>query len=318
MFLEPFKITGLAVTQIFLISAIGYFLVKKGILKSAELDTLSRLVIEVSLPLLIICQLIKNFKFTLYPKWYIFPLTSIGITIVGLIVGGIFTGFIKGLNCKLQFLSLVTFQNSGYLPLALVAALLPTEKTDIMFIYIFLFLLGFNSMMWSLGVYMLTFSRVKKFELGSIFSPAVIATIFSLIFIFLELNKIVPEFIYRPLKTLGDCTLPLAMLVTGGSLALIELKEIDKKAMPLLILTKLIILPLLGLGLIVKFRLPELLGLLIIIELAAPSAVSLSLITRHYKKEDLLISQGIFFSHIACLITIPIFLSLYFTLIVIK
>lgn len=318
MFWEPFKITGLAVTQIFLISAIGYFLVKKGMLKASGLDIISRLVIEVSLPLLIICQLMKNFRFTLYPKWYIFPLISIGITLAGLIAGGIFTGFIKGLKYKLQFLSLVTFQNSGYLPLALVATLLPIEKIDIMFIYIFLFLLGFNSIMWSLGVYMLTFSRVKKFELGSIFSPCVIATVFGLIFIFFGLNKIIPEFIYRPLKTLGDCTLPLAMLVTGGSLALIELKEIDKRAILLLILTKLVILPLLGLGLIIKFRLPELLGLLIIIELAAPSAVSLSLITRHYKKEDLLISQGIFFSHIASLITIPVFLSSYFTLIVIK
>jgi predicted permease len=59
-------------------------------------------------------------------------------------------------------------------------------------------------------------------------------------------------------------------------------------------------------------------GLLVLMQLAMPPATSLSVITRHYKKEDLLISQGVFFGHIASVITIAIFLSLYFTLSVVK
>ncbi|PIP20430.1 MAG: hypothetical protein COX40_04785 [Candidatus Omnitrophica bacterium CG23_combo_of_CG06-09_8_20_14_all_40_11] len=318
MFLQSFKITGLAVAQIFLLAALGYFLIKKNILGPEGLDALSRLVIEITLPVMIFCQLVKDFSFTLYSNWWIFPLISIAVTIAGLIVGALFTGFIRGSQHKLQFLSLVTFQNSGYLPLALVAALLPQDKLDSMFIYIFLFLLGFNLVIWSLGVYILSFSRAKKFELGSLFSPPVIATLVSLIFIFFGLNKFVPEAVLKPLRMLGDCTLPLAMLVVGGNLASIQLGHIDKKAMSLMILAKLIILPVLGLWLVIKFKLPQLLGLLIIMQLAVPSATSLSLIIRHYKKEDLLISQGIFLSHIVSLVTLPLFLSLYFTLSMIK
>ena len=318
MFFESFKITGLAVAQIFLLAALGYFLIKKEILGHEGLDALSRLVIEITLPLLIFCQLIKDFSFSLYSNWWIFPLISIAITIAGLIVGSIFTGFIRGNQHKLQFLSLVAFQNSGYLVLALVAALLPPDKLDSMFIYIFLFLLGFNLVIWSLGVYILSFTRAKKFELGSLFSPPVIATIFSLALIFFGLSQFVPEGLLKPLRMVGDCTLPLAMLVVGGNLASIHPGHIDKKAMPLLILAKLIILPALGLLLVIKFKLPELVGLLILMQLAVPSATTLSLIVRHYKKEDLLISQGIFLSHIVSLITLPLFLSLYFTLIMIK
>jgi predicted permease len=85
-----------------------------------------------------------------------------------------------------------------------------------------------------------------------------------------------------------------------------------------MVLAKLIILPVLGLWLIVKFKLPELIGLLIIMQLAVPPATSLSVITRHYKKEDLLISQGVFFGHLLSIITLPLFLSLYFMLIMIK
>lgn len=318
MFLESFKIAGLAVAQIFLLGSIGYFLMKKNILGEAGLDILSRLVVEITLPILIFCQLIKDFRFNLYPDWWTFPFISVFITIAALLLGYLLKGFIRGSQQKLQFLSLVGFQNSGYLPLALIAALLPKDKTGPMFIYLFLFLLGFNLVVWSLGVYILTFHKNKKFELANLFSPPVIATLFSLVVIFFGLDNFIPEVVLRPLRLVGDCTLPLAMFVVGGSLALIRLAHIDIKAILLIILAKLVILPLLGLWFIIRLKLPELVGLLIIMELAMPSATSLSVITRHYKKEDLLISQGVFYTHIASLITMPIFLSLYFAIAMIQ
>lgn len=318
MFLESFKISGLAVCEIFLLGAIGYFLVKKNILGTEGLNALSRLVIEITLPIMIFCQLVKGFSFEMYPNWWIFPLISIAITILGLVIGGIFSGLIKGTQHKLQFLSLITFQNSGYLPLTLTAALLPRVHQEPMFIYLFLFLLGFNLIIWSVGVYMLSFQQNKRFELGSLFSPPVIATLFSLLVIFLGLNRFMPGLILKPLQMVGDCTLPLAMFVVGGNLAEIHLKHVDIKAVILIILAKLIILPVLGLGLILKLKIEPLIGLLIIMQLAMPPATSLSVIIRHYKKEDLLVSQGIFFGHIIGILLIPVFLSLYFSVVMIK
>lgn len=318
MFLESFKITSGAVFQIFLLSGIGYLLLKRNVLSPDGLNSLSKLVIEITLPVWIFSKLVEDFKFSLYPNWWVFPLMGMAITALGLLIGSIFTVFIKGIQSKQQFLSLVTFQNAGYLPLALVNALLPADKAGSMLIYIFLFLLGFNLVMWSLGPYILSFHKKKSFELGSLFSPPVIAILSSLAFIFLGLNKFTPELILRPLRVIGDCTIPLALFVVGGNLATLRLQHIDKKAMFCLALTKLIIMPALGLVLIIKFRLPELLGLLMLMELAVPSATSLSLIIRHYQKEDSLISQGIFFSHIVGILTIPLFLSLYFTLVMVR
>ncbi|MCX5714222.1 MAG: AEC family transporter [Candidatus Omnitrophica bacterium] len=318
MFLESFKITGLAVAQIFLLGATGYFLVKSSVLGEDCLDTLSRLAMEVTLPALIFCQLIKEFRFDIYPNWWIFPLLSVVITLAALAVGYLFTGFIKGAQHKVQFLSLVTFQNSGYLPLVLIAALLPQVKADTMFIYLFLFLIGFNLLVFPLGVYILSFHENKRFPLGALFSPPVIASILGLVVVFFGVNRFFPEVVMKPLRMIGDCTLPLAMFVVGGSLAVVRLKHIDLKTMSLVILVKLVILPLLGLALVAKLQLPELIGLLIILELAVPPATTLSIITRNYKKDDLLISQGIFFGHIVSLFTLPIFLSLYLMRFMIK
>jgi hypothetical protein len=318
MFLDSVRITVLGVFPSFILGAIGYFLIKRSLLGEEGLNALSRLVIEVTLPFLIFCRLIKDFDFSLYTNWWVFPSISIVITLLGLFVGRLFTGFLQGTEKRLQFLSLVSFQNSGYLPLSLVVSLLPRFKADVMLIYIFLFLLGFNLLFFSFGVYLLTFSKTKKFEWWSLLNPPVIATLLGLLVVALGLNKFIPNAIVKPLQMVGDCTLPLAIIVVGGNIAAIRLLRIDKKAMTLMILAKLFILPALGLWVIFQLALPELLGLLIIIELAMPPATNLSVLVSHYKKDDLLISQGIFFGHIVSLVTIPVFLSLYFMISMLK
>jgi predicted permease len=318
VFIEHFKITGIAVFQIFLLAAVGFFLTKRRFLSSRGLDDLSRLVMDLALPVLIFCQLIRDFSFSLYPNWWVFPLISIAITLLGLLVGFLFLGFIKGGQEKLQFLSLVSFQNSGYLPLALVAALLSPEKVGEMFIYLFLFLMGFNLVMFSLGVHILNFHKERKLKIQSLFSMPVVATIFSLVLVYLGWSKFFPQVIIKPLRIFGDTTLPLAMLVVGGNLAQINLSDIDRKAVSILILAKMIILPLIGIALINIFKIPELIGLLIIIQLSMPSAVTLSVILRGYRKDDVLASQGIFITHLAGIITIPIFLILYFSRFMVK
>ena len=310
MFLKSFSLVSGAVGQIFILGAIGYFLVKKDILTRQGMDLLSHLVIKITLPAMIFSQLIQGFKFNLEPQWWIFPLSSFAITFIGLLVGGVFVNLIKQEEEKRQFLSLIAFQNSGYLPLALVAALLSPEEVGLMFIYIFLFLLGFNLVMWSLGVHFLSSQHNKGFELNSLFSPPVLATVITMALVALGVNRLIPEIVLNPLRMVGNATLPLAMFVVGGSLGLIKIRRVKFKPLFLVLLSKLLILPILGLLFIWRFSLPSLFSLLLIMELAMPSATSLSLIITHYKREDLLISQGVLFTHLFSLISIPLFLSL--------
>lgn len=318
MLLEHFKITGAAMAQIFILGALGYILVRKNMLSSAGLDALSRLVIQIIFPALIFTQLLKNFSFSLYPNWWIFPLASLAITAAGLIVGLFLLKLIKLKTHRLQFLSLVGFQNSGYLPLALAASMFSGQEMNNIFIYIFLFLLGFDLVAWSLGIYMLTYNKEAKFKLRHIFSAPVVTNLATLALIALGLNRFVPDTVFKPIQMVGNCTLPLALIVVGGNVALIQLKNIDKKAVFFFLLGKLIILPALGIWLMLRLGLPQLFGFLIVMQLAMPSATSLSVIIRRYNREDALISQGVFFSHMISLITIPLFLGLYLSLVVLK
>ncbi len=318
MFLGQFKITAFAMAQIFILGALGYLLVKRKALSHEGLDALSHLLIQIIFPALILSQMLKNFNFSLYPDWWVFPLASIVITFIGLATGWLLLRLSGLKKHKLQFLSLVAFQNSGYLPLALAGAIFSGQQANDIFIFIFLFLLGFDLVAWSLGIYMLTYEKQVKFQLRSIFSAPVIANLASLALIALGLNRLIPEAGLRPLTMIGNCTLPLAMIVVGGNVALIQLKDINWKVTGIFLLGKLIILPALGIAVVLKFGLPYLLGFLIVMQLAMPSATSLSVIIRRYNRPDALISQGVFFSHIAGLFTIPLFLSLYLYLVMLK
>lgn len=315
-FLASFKITSLAVLQILLLGVCGFIIVKKNIIDANGLEAISKLVVSLTLPFYIFTQLLSKFDFSLYPNWYIFPFISFFINFCGFGIGFALLKIIGArVPQKKEFLALTTFQNSGYLVFPLVAALLPREQADQLLIYVFLFLLGFNLLVWSFGVCLLSGHKRKSFELGSLFSPAVIAVLAGLAAVFLGLNKIIPEGLIRPFKMIGECTVPLAMLVVGGGLALIDFSKAAMKLGVLMsiILAKLIILPAFALLLICKFNPSYLVGLLVILEAAVPSATSLSVISRHYKTENNdFINQGIFWTHILSIVTIPLFLGLFY------
>jgi predicted permease len=315
MFITAFKTTGLAILEIFILGALGFWLVKRQTLSDEGLNGLSKIVLDVTLPLFVFTQFVRNFSFSLYPNWWIFPLLSISLTCMGFAVGSFFAWSAKSTDEKMQFLSLIGFQNSGYLPLPLIAALLAPKEASQMFIYTFLFLIGFNLMMFSVGVYMLASNQGKRLELGNFLNPPVVATIIGLLLVFFGAQNSIPNWIYHPLKMTGDCTIPLAIFVVGGGLATISFKKkFNHRAIFFVLLSKLIIMPALVLLILSRAGIPSMIGMLLLIQAAVPSATTLSVILTTYRKQDHIVNQSIFLGHVFSIVTIPVFLSLFYML----
>lgn len=315
MFITAFRTTGLAILEIFILGALGFWLVKRQTLSEEGLNGLSKIVLDVTLPLFIFTQFVRNFSFSLYPNWWIFPLLAISLTCMGFAIGSFFSWSANVGDERMQFLSLIGFQNSGYLPLPLIAALLPPKEASQMFIYTFLFMAGFNLLMFSAGMCMLTCNQGKRLELGNFLNPPVVATLIGLLLVFFGAQNSIPNWIYHPLKITGDCTLPMAIFVVGGGLAVISFKKkFNHRAIFFVLLSKLIIMPLLVLLILSRSGLPRLIGLLLLIQAAVPSATTLSVILSHYRKQDHIVNQSIFLGHLFSILTIPIFLSLFYML----
>jgi predicted permease len=138
-----------------------------------------------------------------------------------------------------------------------------------------------------------------------------IASLAGILCVWCGFNASIPTVAVDSVRMVGACTIPLALMVVGADLARIKIAQVDKKNMILVCLIKLVVMPLAGLAIAKLLRLPQLIGLLLVMQLAVPSATSLSAVLRHCKKEDLLVSQGILFTHIVSILTLPLFLSIY-------
>ena len=313
-FTTLFKIISMAMLEIILLGALGFFLVRRKFTDQGALKFLARFVINVTLPLFIFAKIIKTFSFSLYPNWWIFPLIAIVVNAVGFGVGAAWFNIFnltESKQHKRQLISLVSFQNAGYIPLILTATILSGLAAEKMFIYVFLFLLGFNLIIWSFGVWFMTGRSRRHFELLSLFSPPVVAIIVSLIFVALGVDRVLPGFIFSSAKLLGGCTLPLSMVVIGGDLATVSIRDVNKGAIANVVFLKLFLMPILALAVLWQIKPEYLIGFLIIFQAAVPPATSLSLITRHYNLEDKFISHGLFFTHLICIFSIPLWLVIY-------
>jgi malate permease and related proteins len=312
-FLTSFKITFDAIIQILLMGAVGFILVSCRKITKEGARFLSFFVVDIALPLFTFTHLVKNFSFSFVPNWWLFLLISLAIIVFGYLVGYLLTVRSASAALQKESMSLHAFQNSGWLPLILADLILTGQARETMLVYIFLYLVGFNLLVWSAGVSFLMTKR-KPFEFASMFSPPVIAALAAFAVILLRVDKAIPDFLMQPAESIGKCTVPLAMVLVGANLAESGQKGKFDIQVLLVVFGKLIIMPGLAFLLLLKLDLLNLIGLLVVIECAMPSATTLSIIAVHYNIEERLLNRGIFWTHIASLITIPVFLGLFFWL----
>lgn len=317
MFLESFKITAQAIFQLILLAGVGFFFVRRRLILKEGLACLNDLVVVLFLPLFMFSEITQRFSFALYPDWWLFPILSFLITAVGYFCGLLAVAADKSLEkVKGEFLGVASFQNSGYLMLPLAASLLPLEAAQEMFILIFLFLLGFNMTIFSLGVVLLAPKQERRrFDFKEMFNAPVLATLLALIFVFLKWHRGLPEAVMKPAGMLGRCAIPLSIFVVGGNLASMkETRPSYAKPLAYALGIKLVVLPLVFLGFVVLLKLRPLVGLLLVLQASMPPAVLLSVLAKNKNGSDRLISPAIFFGHLVGILTIPLFLALYWAL----
>lgn len=312
--IESLGITFEAICELAVLASVGFFLVRKKIVSDAGLETLSRLVIGLFLPLLMFTQIIGGFTFRNLPDWWTFPLLSVALTVLGYGLGLLFLRANPSFSSQSgAFLGISTFQNSGYLPLPLVAGLLSPDQASEMFIYIFLFLLGFNMTIFSFGIFVLDGRKTEcRFDYKDMFNAPVMATLAALAVVALRLQAWIPPIVSKPADLLGRCAIPLSIFVVGGNLAMIPLHSV-RHVRPLVsgLVLKLLVLPAVVLILLFLFKPRPLVGFLLLLQACMPPAALLSVIAKNEKLEDELINQAIFYGHLLCIVTIPLFLGLY-------
>ena len=291
--------------------ALGFYLVRSGIIHESGLKLLSFLSVNIFFPLFIFYQIIKHFDAQRMPFWWGFPLINIC-----LVFGGLLVAFLVLLRQKSpikdEFLAVSSLHNAGYIPLMLLMSLPLGGLAGQVYTCVILSIIGFDTCLWSLGVWLLTRGKSSRMDLRKMINPPLISMAAAIVLVLTLGPSFVPEVVLKPIKILGDAAMAVAMIVIGGNLSLSSLARVNYFQVSGVVLIKLIVMPLLTLVVLLTLKLNPLLSFVAIVQACMPSSITLSIIGRNYatKNQDF-VNQNIFFTHLLSIITIPIFLGLY-------
>ncbi len=291
--------------------AMGFYLVRRGIIHESGLKLLSFLSVNVFFPLFIFYQIIKNFDAVRMPFWWGFPLINISLVLTSLLVASLVV-LRHHSPLKDGFLAVSSLHNAGYIPLLIAMSLPLGGWAGQVYTCVILSIIGFDTCLWSLGVWLLTKGQSRRMDLRKMLNPPLMSMFAAMIIVLTFGPNIVPEVVLKPIKILGDAALAVGMIVIGGNLSLANLTRVNWEQVTGAALIKLIVLPLITLIVLSFLKLNPLISFVAIIQACMPSAITLSIIGRNYEtKNQDFINQSIFVTHLLSIITIPIFLGLY-------
>ncbi|SFB11071.1 AEC family transporter [Clostridium frigidicarnis] len=294
-----------SIFSIIIMIAIGYILTKKEWIDKAGAKLFSKIVINVSLPALMINSLMADFdraKLLSMGKGLVVPFLSIGLTYL---IGKI---FIKVFNVTPKrrgtFLSMFFVSNTIFIGLPVNLALFGSESVP----YVLLYYIANTTFFWTIGVFeiskdgggetqgFLSMNTIKR-----IFSPPLMGFIVAIILILLAVP--VPKFVMDTCRYLGNLTTPLSMLFIGNTMYYINLKGIQfNKDVWGVLLGRFIISPLLVVLLCKFFPLPGLMASVFIIQAAMPVMTNTAIVSKSYDAD---------YQYAAIMITISTVLSLF-------
>lgn len=303
--------------QIAIIGLVGFWGLRSGMIGENSLLTLSRLVMEVTFPCYVFVHITHNISIGNVMNLFWLPLACIGLLGLSYAVSWLYMKIDGSVEEKGEFSLLVTFQNAVYIPLPLIATLFPASEQNRIFMYLFVFNVPFTALMFGVSPHVLHKGQGFIFSWRKFFNNPVIAVIVSLILVALGWHEYIPKPVTSSMEMIGKITIPLVMIVIGGVILLNYRSERPAHPMTIVKISalKLLLIPVIVLVIIVLFRIPHDFAVLLMLEACVPSASTLPLIARKENADYRLIGATIFWSYLASIITIPLFVSLYYYLV---
>ena len=291
---------------LFALILVGYVARSFNILNSDLNKGLSRLVLQITLPALII----KSMQFSFSRE---VMMGSVKIILLSILAHGVAIAIayisVKILKYKdpeaSVFRFMLIFSNVGYMGYPIIKVI----YGDLGVFYTALFNIIFNVLLWSLGVVLMAKDNGKRADDVNYFkiltNPGILAVFigFSLFLLSIKINYIV----FETLNLLGETTVPLSMLLIGSMLAEVPIKEIFSDTRLLVIsFLRLIAIPAL---VWICFYILGLRGILLgipVLVTAMPAAANTAVFATIYETEPQLASKGVFITTLLSMVTIPL------------
>lgn len=285
---------------------IGYTLVKTKVLPESSASILSKLENTVFIPALVMKTFIENFTIErISVAWKLLLCGFVLILIVAPLTILVSKLASKDIYIQKIYIYGLTFSNFSFMGNAIVSSLFG----DIFFEYL-IFTLALWILIYLWGVpRLLLFDSDKKQtfreNMKSFINPMFISMIIGMI---IGLVKIpMPKWIESIISVSASCMSPIAMLLTGVAISFISLKDtFTNIKIYLLCIIKLIIMPLLFIGITYFLKLPSTVYLCSLCVLAMPFGLNTIVIPSAAGKDTSVAAGLAVVSHLLSCITIPV------------
>jgi predicted permease len=290
---------------LFLILALGYIANKTKILNVAGNKLLSRLVVNVTMPCLMLSSVMDGTVNATGSQALVFSLLTVAALALAFLIAWpvpVLIGVPREERNLIRFLMI--FGNIGFMGYPVVGAIFGNSGL----FYVTLINIPFNIITFTLGILLIS-GKNSKLSVGMLLSPSLIASLASVLLFAVHVT--VPAFIADTASIVGHMTTPAAMLIIGSSLAEIPVREVfsEVRLYPVA-LVKLIVIPV-ALWFILHFFIADaqMLGILIV-ETGMPTATIATMLSLQYGGNDRLASKGIFITTLLSVVTIPLLVLL--------
>jgi len=299
-----------SVLTIFIMIGTGFILAKKGFFTEETSKLFSKLVINISLPLMMIVNIPMRFsKEKLFNSLSSIIVAFLSILITFFIAAIIARIFKIDKNKRGIFYTMFTFSNTIFIGLPINVSLFGEESAT----YVFLYYLANTTLFWTLGIYNISKSgsgENKEFSilnsLRKIFSPPFISFLVGLALVLLEIE--LPVFIVNSFRYIGNLTTPLSMFFIGIVIYSIDLKDLKLDIPSYLILFgRFLAAPLIMFTCLKLFEFPILLNNVFIIEATMPIITQSALVSEFYGADSKYVSFMVGLSTVLSILVIPVY-----------
>lgn len=316
------SVVSLKISAMFLVIVAGWLARRHGFLAEGVTATLSRLVVDVAFPALVFTQMLRTVDApSLAAEWFS-PVLCVLMIFVAYFAGWILSPVFSRGPERNTFLFLVAIPNWVFLPLPIAEALGGNDGVRT----VLLCNAGAQLVLWSFGVWILHGS-IKQALQNLTTNVGLWATALGVAAALLfpsarELETIKPAdagagriaaaAVVQALAMLGSLTIPMSLLAIGAQLGgLIVPVHRFPKALWGVILGRLILAPLMTVVLMwaaVKsgICMTQTTWMVSFLIASMPVAISCSVMTERYKGDTALAAQGIFYSTLFSLLTVPV------------
>lgn len=292
------------VLVLFFMMVVGFYGRRKQIINQDMSKGLSNIILNITLPLMIISSFNYEFSKESLNIAYKGFLLSIVIHIAIVFSSKAFYfKFDKDEKAVLRFITI--FSNCGYMGYPVLESI----YGKIGVFYGAIYNIPFNILLWTIGVMLFTGNKDSKNFKKAFFNPGVISVTLGLI-IFIYSIKL-PYPIMKTIESIGSMTTPISMMVVGAMLADIKLKELFAgKAIFYGAFIRLLFLPVAVLGILKLLGIEKILMDVAVIIVAMPAAVNTVVFSENYNGNSVLSSKIVFLTTMLSMVTIPLILLL--------